>query len=100
MSPSRKVEEKREGFREMLERLDEMERHMAPGSEVSAEVRFSVRKEGENGYRTGVSPVTDNPIVDAGSDRAESATGDTPRQVDPVAFLHVALTRNPNKEGE
>lgn len=44
MSPSRKVEEKREGFREMLERLDEMERHMAPGSEV--ELKFSVRKDG------------------------------------------------------
>jgi hypothetical protein len=99
MSPSRKVEEKREGFREMLERLDEMERHMAPGSEVTAEVKFSVRKEGEYDTRAGVSPVIDAPSngdrdkaggatesADAGSARADRAA------VDPVAFLTRSLS--------
>lgn len=49
LSPSRKPDEKREGFREMLERLDEMERHLGPGSEMTAEVKFSVRRESNEG---------------------------------------------------
>jgi hypothetical protein len=92
LSPSRKVEEKREGFREMLERLDEMERHMSPGSEVTAEVKFSVRKEGENGYHAGVSPAAPRTVE---GNESESATVNDPTTVqgrnDPVAFLRQAL---------
>jgi hypothetical protein len=92
MSPSRKVEEKREGFREMLERLDEMERHMSPGSEVTAEVKFSVRKEGEYDTRTGVSPVENAPSV-GDSDAARDTIGSPDaKRVDPVVFLTRALS--------
>lgn len=99
MSPSRKVEEKREGFREMLERLDEMERHMSPGSEVTAEVKFSVRKEGESvGDRAGVSPATADtrqpPVIEVTLVKEDAVGGGyTPVQggANPTAFLRESL---------
>jgi hypothetical protein len=98
LSPSRKVEEKREGFREMLERLDEMERHMAPGSSVTAEVKFSVRKEGE-AYETraGVSPASRahdvTPSRDGGVAGGTAGADPAPVQggVDPAVFLRQSL---------
>jgi hypothetical protein len=88
LGPSRKVEEKREGFREMLERLDQMQSNMEPGGSVEAEIRFSVRKEGETyDTRAGVSPVV----------RGDSSLGEDAALVDKptvrgrvagAAFLH------------
>ena len=92
LSPSRKVEEKREGFREMLERLDEIERHTAAGTEVTAEIKFSVRKEGE-AYRG--NPVDKARSVGdpsgAGSASQSSEGNGAESHVDPASFLRRAL---------
>lgn len=97
-SPQRKVEEKREGFREMLERLDEMERHTPPGGETVAEIRFSVRKEGDAyDSRAGVSPVNGkvtiaNTSTSNSKEDAAPSDGPTVRRVsDGVAFLRDSL---------
>lgn len=97
LSPSRKVEEKREGFREMLERLDEIERHASPGSEISAEIKFSVRKEGE-AYRGSPADkarsVGETSSQSAAEPAESSSEGDNGvSHVDPAAFLERALRK-------
>lgn len=99
MSPSRKVEEKREGFREMLERLDQMQQNMEPGTDMTAEIKFSVRKEGDgHESRAGVSPAnainTPETFTVSRVPEENGAGGDpTPVQgrVNPASFLRESL---------